>query len=106
MAKITFIQPQVYPYPAVFHLAGAVRSSGHAYSVCVSGRLDHIFRHLKAERPDIVGFTCMTGIHTQLLDIAAEIKRQLQLPVILGGPHPTHFPEVLEHPAVDSEISN
>lgn len=49
----------------------------------------------------MIGFSCMTGIHTTALKLASSIKHRTSTPVMMGGPHPTLFPEVIEHEGLD-----
>ncbi|MBN1346103.1 MAG: B12-binding domain-containing radical SAM protein [Phycisphaerae bacterium] len=46
-----------------------------------------------ASKPDLVGFSVMTPTLTWALDIAARIKRRIDVPIIFGGMHPTTLPE-------------
>jgi radical SAM superfamily enzyme YgiQ (UPF0313 family) len=57
---------------------------------------------IREEKPDIIGFSCMTGIHSDAVKIADSIKRVYPgIPIILGGPHPTFFPEIIEESCID-----
>jgi len=62
-----------------------------------------IKQRLKAFKPDIVGFECSTGMQWWVKDIAAFIKKEINkdILVIVGGPHPTFFPEVIEEKEID-----
>lgn len=46
--------------------------------------------------PDVVAFGCTTGFHRKYLEAAAEIKSKFDIITVMGGAHPTFFPEVLE----------
>jgi len=101
MAKITFIQPLAQTFVNMFYLCGAVKAKSHHYSICVSSSYSTIKSHIARETPDIIGFTVFTGLHTKIIDIAKKIKKDFSIPIILGGAHPTFFPEVLHNHAVD-----
>jgi radical SAM superfamily enzyme YgiQ (UPF0313 family) len=101
MAKILLIQVQYAPYPGVAYLNGASRSRGHQFVLCLSNHPKKILTKIAAENPDIIGFTCMSGLHLTILNIAREIKKHVDIPIILGGPHPTLFPDIIEEPCVD-----
>ena len=102
MANITFIQPQAWMYSGLYFLAGAARAAGHRCTVCVSDRLEVIDAHLAAERPDVVGLSVMTGMHVRALELARHVRERFGVPILLGGPHPTYTPEVVEEPGVDA----
>jgi radical SAM superfamily enzyme YgiQ (UPF0313 family) len=56
---------------------------------------------IKEYDPDVIGFSAMTGLHNWVLKTAARVKQSLDKPIILGGPHPTFFPEIIREPCVD-----
>lgn len=52
--------------------------------------------------PDLIAFGSTTGFHRKYLDLVKPLKTALNAPVIMGGAHPTFFPEVLyENPWLD-----
>lgn len=52
--------------------------------------------------PDIIGFSCMTHNYHWSLEIASEIKKNKNIPVVFGGMHPTLLPEeVISQRCVD-----
>ena len=51
--------------------------------------------------PGIITISSTTGIHTWALDLAKKIKSQFNIPIMLGGHHPTFFPEVINDPNID-----
>ncbi|MEW5736169.1 MAG: radical SAM protein [Thermodesulfobacteriota bacterium] len=59
---------------------------------------------LAAWAPDVVALSASTGNHIRLLRAAERIKANLNpAPVtVMGGPHPTFFPDVVRHPALDA----
>ncbi len=67
---------------------------------------DAIVKDVAKINPDIVGISSLfTPYFREALDVAARIKAQLNVPVVLGGSHVSAAPrEVLEHPGVDYVI--
>ncbi|WP_028315633.1 B12-binding domain-containing radical SAM protein [Desulfatibacillum aliphaticivorans] len=61
-------------------------------------------RKLKAFSPEMVAMSVCTGEHPGMLETASWVKKFLDPAplVVMGGPHPTFFPEVIEHPCVDA----
>lgn len=102
MGSVLFVQQQLFAYAGMYYLCGALREAGHRYEVVVSNLYPTIRARIEAFAPDLVGFPCMTGMHKEILDLATRIKADFPgSRIILGGIHPTLFPEVLRHPAVD-----
>jgi len=57
---------------------------------------------LREERPDLVGITANTIQIKAAWRVAQEIKAEVALPIVLGGPHPTLLPqESAQRPEVD-----
>lgn len=56
--------------------------------------------------PDVVGITAMTHEIVQAAQVASQLKRQLNIPIILGGCHVTALPErtLAEFPVFDYGI--
>lgn len=65
---------------------------------------EHLARLIRNDRPFMIGISSLfTPYETEALNIADMVRSVLPgCPVVLGGHHPTHFPErVLSHPGVD-----
>lgn len=61
---------------------------------------------MKDFKPDVIGITAMTHEVIQASQIASQLKKQLNSPVIIGGPHVTALPErtLVEFPDFDYGI--
>ncbi len=59
--------------------------------------------HVKEYKPDVIGITAMTHEIVQAAQIASQLKKQLNVPTIIGGCHVTALPErtLAEFPAFD-----
>lgn len=102
MSSILLVQLQKYPYPGLYALCGALREAGCRYEVLASADDLEIVERVRSFGPDVVGFTCMTGSHRQVLAAAAAVKRATPgTPVLLGGVHATVFPSILDDENVD-----
>lgn len=49
--------------------------------------------HLNGQQPDVVGITATTFTILDALEVARQVKEKWNVPVALGGMHPTIFPE-------------
>lgn len=54
---------------------------------------DVLLRKIHDVKPDIIGFSIMTGDYQWALKIATEIKRHFDIPIIFGGHHVISVPE-------------
>jgi len=83
-------------YLGVAYLSGAVKAAGHQFKLVLAQdkKVTDILAFIEAFNPDFLGFTCMTGIHREALDLAKKLKEAgIQTPTIFGGPYPTLFYE-------------
>jgi anaerobic magnesium-protoporphyrin IX monomethyl ester cyclase len=96
MQRILMFQFQNYAYLGVAYLSGAVKAAGHEFKLVLAQdkKVTDIVTVIEAFNPDFLGFTCMTGIHREALDLAKRLKETgVKAPTIFGGPHPTLFYE-------------
>jgi len=101
MARIAFIQNIAYEYLGTEYLAGALKEKGHKVELFLDNNTERLLKEVARFGPDLTGFSCTTGIHRELLDIAKKLKRILPTRTIFGGPHPTFFPEIIGNDGVD-----
>ncbi|MGA1869807.1 MAG: B12-binding domain-containing radical SAM protein [bacterium] len=102
MAKLLIIQPQVFIYPSLFNLAGAVKHYGHDCYVLVTHDIETIEHSILNRTPDLIGFSAMTGIHKEIITMCKLIKKKFHhIPIIMGGIHPTLFPYVIYEDGID-----
>ncbi|MFA6088456.1 MAG: radical SAM protein [Candidatus Woesearchaeota archaeon] len=100
-AKILFIQKDPFVNMGVMSISAYLKKHGHTCDLLI----DNIERKLLDEiikiKPDIIAFSCTTGIHTWVLSTAKKIKKKYSIPIIMGGHHPTFYPEVIENESID-----
>ncbi len=102
MARIAFVQNLAYEYLGVMYLSAALRQAGHKTEAFIRERSDdELARQVLEFEPDVAAFSCTTGIHHWAVDCADRIKRQGRVLTVFGGPHPTFFPDFIEHTPVD-----
>jgi anaerobic magnesium-protoporphyrin IX monomethyl ester cyclase len=85
----------------IMHISALLKQEGHRTSLAVAIEEDPAEVALRL-KPDVVGYTVYTGTQNYYLDLNHQIKAQLPgVFSIFGGPHPTFFPEMIEHEGVD-----
>ena len=118
--KITFIH-NGYESLAIEHLSAALKKEGHKTSLVIDPSLfdepgfwrspflsrrfylkKEALTTLRADSPDLVCFSVFTDTCRWALDWARTVKKELGVPVVFGGIHPTSVPEkVIRHDCVD-----
>lgn len=51
--------------------------------------------------PDIVAFPVYTGWHGAIVSLCKNLKERTDIITVLGGPHPSYYPKVIEKEGVD-----
>lgn len=75
-----------------------------AVDLCIDTKID-IISEIARIQPDIVGISSMTCDFPSALNMANQIKQHFNIPIVLGGSHPTIFPrEVLYNFPIDFVI--
>jgi anaerobic magnesium-protoporphyrin IX monomethyl ester cyclase len=101
MAKILFVQNLPFEYVGPMSISAVLKERGHQCRLVIVGDDRRYLETIAEYNPDLIGFSTMTGPHRWVLKIAEEIKGRFTAPIILGGPHPTFFPEIIRETSVD-----
>lgn len=95
------IQIHSAPYAGTAYLNSVAQSGGHNFKLYLGTNLKEIFFEIDSFKPDIIGFSCMSNLYSDILSVAGEIKKKSNVPIILGGPHATLFPEIINNDCID-----
>ncbi|HOP26122.1 MAG TPA: radical SAM protein [Candidatus Sabulitectum sp.] len=100
--KILFLVHDGLTVPlGVSYLAAIAEELGHEIgAVALTDR--RMVQAAEDCRPDLLAFGSTTGFHRKYLEMVEPLAERLGVPVIMGGAHPTFFPEVMdENPWLD-----
>jgi radical SAM superfamily enzyme YgiQ (UPF0313 family) len=102
MTDILFVQNYFERMIGIMQISAVLKQNGFRTAAAVDDR-DAVLDHIRSRRPLVVGFYCTTGFHHRALALAADVKRRFGNDVltVLGGPHPTFVPSVIESEGVD-----
>jgi len=100
--RVLFLQSVPIPRPGVMQLGAVLHQAGHRCRVVVAAEERDPVRVALRWRSDVLALSCMTGEHREMLSLAGRIRTGMPgLVVVMGGPHATAWPQVIEHPALD-----
>jgi anaerobic magnesium-protoporphyrin IX monomethyl ester cyclase len=88
----------------VMSLAAGLKQAGHRVTALDPSRhtLDGLLAAIETLAPGILAYSSETGPHQYYLELNRAIRTRTRILSLMGGPHPTFFPEVLaEDPALD-----
>jgi len=117
--RITFVQSESENL-AVEYLSSILKSHGHSVYLSFDSKLfnttiiknnlwnklldikDILIEEIVLSKPDLVGFSVLTGDYLWAIDTAKSLKEKINVPIIFGGIHPTSVPEeVISNKYVD-----
>ena len=83
------------------YVAGCLQRAGHECKF-VGTRGNSVVDEVRRFAPHVVAYGATTGLHRYYLGLNAHLKQRFpRLISLLGGPHPTYFPEVIQTPGLD-----
>jgi len=100
--RFAFLQKDAFIQLGIETLAGVLHDGGHRVEVFIDDAERDLAGAVLASRPDAIAFSCVTGYDEWVEEVANRIKAvRPELPVIVGGPHPTYFPDFVRRPGID-----
>ncbi|MCB4790809.1 MAG: B12-binding domain-containing radical SAM protein [Elusimicrobia bacterium] len=105
MAKILFLQDVVFEFVGIQTLSAILKQNGHKVDLLVLNDNEakrNLVKNVKEIKPDAVAFSIPSIDYSWSIEAASMIKKELNIPNIFGGPHPTYYPDFIETPCVDA----
>lgn len=99
--KVVFLQKDSFVRLAIELLSAVLKKSGHESDVFIeSGERDFINAALES-KADLFAMTCSSGGEAWVIKTAKGIREKISTPIIVGGPHATFYPQLIENPNID-----
>ncbi len=100
--KIAFLQRGIHENLGAMYLIAALKNGGHSVELFIESLELDFEGSVASFTPDIICFSVMTGSHHWPYETIEKIKKILpKALIVIGGPHPTFFKEVIENDLVD-----
>lgn len=102
MAKVVLIQYWMMDHLGLMTITAYLKRYGHEAVILVKHEEKNFIKKVASLNPDVVGFACTTGIHSVALQDIVNIKKFLpKVVTLMGGPHATFVPEIVEKEGLD-----
>ncbi len=82
------------------YVAGALMAAGHTCRF-TGTRGNDVVEVVHDWRPHVIAYSATTGLHKYYLGLNARLKEVHSFVSLMGGAHPTFFPEVIMTPGLD-----
>ena len=100
--RVLFIQNNgIQESIGVANLSGILKGNGHRTDLLLVSHTKDLISEIKAFDPGLIAFSALTGVHRPIERLAWAIKEHVNVPVIVGGPHPTYSPDMINEPGID-----
>jgi radical SAM superfamily enzyme YgiQ (UPF0313 family) len=99
--KVIFLQRDSFVKLAIEYLSAALKADGHQCDLFIESGERHFLKSALESNADLFAFSCTTGGEEWVLETAAALKKECSTPIIVGGPHTTFFPQMIEQANID-----
>ena len=82
-------------------LFAVLKKNGHKCEILIDSLEKDLMKEIKSFNPDIVGFSIVSTRWPWAKDLAKIIKSEFKKPILMGGSHPTFFPEIINEDFID-----
>jgi len=100
MTKIAFVQRGPIECLGMMCISAYLKKFGHDVMLFIESEEKDLMGIVSDYKPDIIGFTVISGAHKWCLETAGKLKRDNNI-IVFGGPHSTFFPDVINEKNVD-----
>ncbi|MEC4675442.1 MAG: radical SAM protein, partial [Nitrospirota bacterium] len=99
--KVVFLQQDSFVKIAVEQLYAVLKEHGHESDLFIESGEKNFLQSVLESGADLFAFSCTTGGEYWVLQTAEKLKRNTTTPIMVGGPHPTFFPEMIKDSSID-----
>jgi anaerobic magnesium-protoporphyrin IX monomethyl ester cyclase len=102
MAKFVFVQEEFRDRFGFMYLSAALKKAGHTCEVIINDATGDLIGEVQAAKADMIGLSTMTAGIAFATETGRRLKEATDTPILMGGAHPTFYPEVLSEDFVDA----
>lgn len=101
--RVLFIQNNgIQESIGVANISGILKANGHQTDLILVSHSSDLLGAIKGFDPGLIAFSALTGVHQSIERLAKLIKQDLpDIPIVVGGPHATYSPQMIEKPCID-----
>lgn len=88
-------------HAGVMSISAVLKEAGHECDILVENLERDFIKAIIRGKPDAVGISCTTGLHLWATQTARRIKKRMDVPIIVGGPHPTFYAGATNDSSID-----
>lgn len=99
--KVAFVQALPVMLESYLVLSACLEERGIESEVFIECFEKDLISKIVESKAELVGFNCLTGSYNWAFNIAKQIKLKKDVSIVLGGCHPTYYPEMVDFDTFD-----
>ena len=99
--KLVFLQRDSFVKLAVEELSAIAKKNGYECDLFIESGEKKFIESAVNSNADLFAFSTTTGRDSWVIETAEKLKQKCSTPVIVGGPHPTFFPDIIANKNID-----
>ena len=99
--KVLFLQKYPFIQIGTMSLSAFLKRNGHQCELLFLRKKNEVKQFILSFSPNLLAFSCTTGMEEWVFETAKMVREDFKIPVIVGGPHPTFHPEMVENENID-----
>ncbi len=99
--KALFIQQDIFRNYGVMVLSSVLKANGHSCDLLIDMLEKDIIGEIKSVNPDIICFSIPSTRVSWMCNLAKKIKSEMDALIVVGGPHPTFFSDIINEDSID-----
>lgn len=92
--KVAFINQDMFFRIGVASLIAVLKQKDHTCEIFLENGEENFYKSIENYSPDLIAISCTSKEHGWVLKTIKKLM-ELKIPFLLGGPHPTFFPEII-----------
>ncbi|MCX5886685.1 MAG: radical SAM protein [Proteobacteria bacterium] len=99
--KIVFIVRDPVPTYSIMSLSAYLKREGHTCEIIFAHARQNLVNDVREREAQVVAFSCTSGRHLWAMKVGRILKQHLNVVTVIGGPHATFFPDIINDAAFD-----
>lgn len=99
--KTLFIQKGTSTFLGSMIISAVLEKAGIKTDLLIVDKEKDLINKIKEINPDYILISCMTDNYFELKEVASEIKREINIKIIIGGVHATFYPKLIDYDLFD-----
>jgi anaerobic magnesium-protoporphyrin IX monomethyl ester cyclase len=103
--KFLFVQKNSFPAAGPMIISALLKKHGHDVDLLLAAEEKNLVQTIVKMNPDVLGIPCFTDQYMWPVEIFRRVKKlNPKILTLLGGPHPTYYPDIINESGVDAIV--